>query len=541
MLLDIYCDKFLQKHIIFHNGLNVILGGSKANNSIGKSTLLLIVDYCFGGDTYCSKKNNDIRNNIGDHIIYFTFKFGDNLYRFGRDTRRPNVVMRCDDNNVVIDEMEIDSFNTFLNSMYFPENSFSFRTTVSRFMRIAGKENIHDDKPLKGFNEENDNNGINVLEDLLGFYKQLKDLKEKLKLLKEENKTRKNAKKFNIISNRINNKKDYKQALNERQALIEEKDRFLKEANIRHFDGDTMFSKEAIELKVQLENLLKNQSRLNYRRKKLEKSLAKDDAISEAELNELATFFPDANIKRLSEINCFHKGIISIVTNEIKTELELINSELKKLTSQIEPVEKELNMLNIPNYISPDVLKTAFQKETEIINSTFSIEQYEKEMAVKNSIKETKLNLAAQESFAIDNINETINAEMEKISDEINITKRYSPKLAIKSNDKYLFETPNDTGTGSKYKNIIVFDLSVLKLSPLPVLVHDSIMFKNIGDDPIRNIFKQYMIENKQVFISIDKIEDYHSLEIESMLKSKAVIELDDGKELFGRSWGNIE
>lgn len=258
-------------------------------------------------------------------------------------------------------------------------------------------------------------------------------------------------------------------------------------------------------------------------------------------MNELATFFPDANIKRLSEINCFHKGIISIVTNEIKTELELINSELKKLTSQIEPVEKELNMLNIPNYISPDVLKTAFQKETEIINSTFSIEQYEKEMAVKNSIKETKLNLAAQESFAIDNINETINAEMEKISDEINITKRYSPKLAIKSNDKYLFETPNDTGTGSKYKNIIVFDLSVLKLSPLPVLVHDSIMFKNIGDDPIRNIFKQYMIENKQVFISIDKIEDYHSLEIESMLKSKAVIELDDGKELFGRSWGNIE
>ena len=28
--------------------------------SVGKSTLLLIIDYCFGGDTYCKKQDNDI-------------------------------------------------------------------------------------------------------------------------------------------------------------------------------------------------------------------------------------------------------------------------------------------------------------------------------------------------------------------------------------------------------------------------------------------------------------------------------------------------
>ena len=116
---------------------------------------------------------------------------------------------------------------------------------------------------------------------------------------------------------------------------IEEKEQIFKEGNVRHFDGDAAFSKEAIELKIQLENLLKIQSRLNYRKKKLEKSLVNSDSISEEELNELSLFFPEANIKQLIEINKFHQEIIIIVTNEIKTELESIKSELKLLESKI--------------------------------------------------------------------------------------------------------------------------------------------------------------------------------------------------------------
>ena len=52
MLREIYCEEFHQKHITFHDGLNVVLGSPKADNSIGKSTLMLIVDFAFGGDTY---------------------------------------------------------------------------------------------------------------------------------------------------------------------------------------------------------------------------------------------------------------------------------------------------------------------------------------------------------------------------------------------------------------------------------------------------------------------------------------------------------
>ena len=52
MLHEIYCEQFHQKRIVFNPGLSVVLGTNAGDNSIGKSTFLLIVDYVFGGSTY---------------------------------------------------------------------------------------------------------------------------------------------------------------------------------------------------------------------------------------------------------------------------------------------------------------------------------------------------------------------------------------------------------------------------------------------------------------------------------------------------------
>lgn len=48
MLKKIYCEKFLQKEILFHSGLNAVVGDDVASNSIGKSTMLMIIDFVFG-------------------------------------------------------------------------------------------------------------------------------------------------------------------------------------------------------------------------------------------------------------------------------------------------------------------------------------------------------------------------------------------------------------------------------------------------------------------------------------------------------------
>ena len=77
MLHEICCDQFYQKQIVFNPGLSVVLGTNTGDNSIGKSTFLLIVDYVFGGSTYAGA--TDIIENVGPHDIYFSFVFGENF------------------------------------------------------------------------------------------------------------------------------------------------------------------------------------------------------------------------------------------------------------------------------------------------------------------------------------------------------------------------------------------------------------------------------------------------------------------------------
>ena len=73
MLVEIYCNEFSQKTIKFKEGLNVVLGTNIGDNSIGKSTFMLIIDFVFGGDDYTNAK--DILRNVKDHSIFFKFEF----------------------------------------------------------------------------------------------------------------------------------------------------------------------------------------------------------------------------------------------------------------------------------------------------------------------------------------------------------------------------------------------------------------------------------------------------------------------------------
>ena len=103
MLVEIQCDKFktggkdgeVRLPIRFHAGLNAVVGDDDRSNSIGKSTLLMIIDYAFGGDDYI-KKCSDIHSAIKEHVINFTFRFGDVEYSFARNTADYMYVIPCD-------------------------------------------------------------------------------------------------------------------------------------------------------------------------------------------------------------------------------------------------------------------------------------------------------------------------------------------------------------------------------------------------------------------------------------------------------------
>ena len=71
MLHEIYCEQFHQKRIVFNPGLSVVLGTN-------------------AGTT-------DIIENVGSHDIYFSFIFGEEIFKFCRNSINAHTVWKCND------------------------------------------------------------------------------------------------------------------------------------------------------------------------------------------------------------------------------------------------------------------------------------------------------------------------------------------------------------------------------------------------------------------------------------------------------------
>ena len=141
MLYEICCDQFYQKHIVFNPGLSVVLGTDTGDNSIGKSTFLLIVDYVFGGKAYAGA--TDIINNVGPHDIYFSFIFNGEPFRFCRNSIHVPTVWKCNESYEKTEEIDLDDYCKWLDSKYdmaLPE--LTFRDAVGQIGRASCRERV---------------------------------------------------------------------------------------------------------------------------------------------------------------------------------------------------------------------------------------------------------------------------------------------------------------------------------------------------------------------------------------------------------------
>lgn len=88
---------------------------------------------------------------------------------------------------------------------------------------------------------------------------------------------------------------------------------------------------------------------------------------------------------------------------------------------------------------------------------------------------------------------------------------------------------------------MIVYDLAVLLCTALPVLTHDSLLFKYLEKDVEDGLIRIYDSTDKQVFIAYDKQGDCRP-ETGERLERNACIRLStDGCELYARSWNKEE
>ena len=146
------------------------------------------------------------------------------------------------------------------------------------------------------------------------------------------------------------------------------------------------------------------------------------------------------------------------------------------------------------------------------------------------------------QKIVLDEIEAQINAQMLEYNNYIYNGSKESPALRLTSNE-YDFKTINDSGTGTSYKSLVIFDLSILSLTNLPALVHDSVIFKNIGDEPIVKILELYTeFPEKQIFIAMDKADSYHNSQAQDCLEKNTVLRLSAGNScLFGWSWSETK
>lgn len=78
----------------------------------------------------------------------------------------------------------------------------------------------------------------------------------------------------------------------------------------------------------------------------------------------------------------------------------------------------------------------------------------------------------------LSDIEQAINDKMKEYNDSLFAERHKPPHLHFNEYNSYRFETPDDTGTGSNYKGMVIFDLAVLNLTALPAIAHDSLILK---------------------------------------------------------------
>ena len=534
MLYEIYCEKFHQNKITFKENLNVVLGTDEGHNSIGKSTFLLIVDFVLGGDTYA--KSDDIIENVGNHDIFFTFRFNNTFYRFCRSNQDSMKVWECDENYNKIKYKNIRDFRNWLSDMYNIQSlDLSFREAVGRYIRVYGKGNCNEKHPLNNASQEKSEAAILALIKLFDKYSLIKEAQIQVNDLSEKWKIFSKAQNLKLIEKIT--KSEYNQNIKQIELIKEQLEEFNNLLEKQIIGVDLSVSEEALHYKNCLSKVRREQGNLKTKYNVIENNQEYKFPLTNGTYTELSKYFPEVELNNIAKVEKFHNKLAEIFKNELEEEknrlLLLIEENDKKISEYEEKLRKLLN--------DTDISKKILQKHASLLQELNTLQKqnafYENSAVLKENKKESIEKLNSLKSEQLSTVAHKINIKMNSYNDYIYDKTCSSPILSF-TKSSYDFYTPNDTGTGIAYKGLILFDLAVLNLTKLPLIVHDSLLLKQIYDVAIERILELYIKSGKQIIIAFDKKNSY-TQETQRIVSESTILKLSPGgKELFGKSWG---
>lgn len=550
MLYEIECEKFAKKvngqlvprgRIQLREGLNTVLGDKAAQNSIGKSTFLLVVDFCFGGDDYINPKICKAKEKLHSHTINFAFKFGNRIDYFCRSTKTPSEIGICDSDYKVLRTQTLKEFKDYLLEAYgITTPSISFREMVGRFLRIYGRENYAERYPLK-YGDVKPEASIETLEKMFNVFAFIEEYKSVYDDKSKRTKVRDDATKLGEMTNVARTKKEYNANEKEIERLKAELQKLMDREDAELSQEETDNLDKASEIRGQLTVLKRRRSRLVSQLNAVKANMSGGLVPVEEDLSELSEFFPDVDVQKLSQIEHFHDKMQRILSQEMEDEIAQLQILIDAVSAEMARLQEAQRKLGVPVTVSKKFMDQVVDIQRKIDILTAKNKAYDKTAKLKTEKKDAKIQLEDVRETQLQVVETSINQEMTRLNDYIYGGERYAPTIKFGNSRSgkptYDFWTEDDTGAGTNFKGLIIFDLALLRLTELPVIAHDSNIFKNIADLPIDKIMELYNQSKKQIFIAFDKEDTFYDV-TRDIVHSTTIIELhENGGELFGWSW----
>lgn len=549
MLIEVQCDKFvkngqIREPIRFHAGLNAVLGDDNGSNSIGKSTFLMILDFVFGGSDYV-KKCTDVQENVKTHTINFAFEFDGQKYYFSRNTTEYNKVIPCDADYKPLEDhapITVQQYWEFLCEHYgLTAEGITWRSAVGRFIRVYKRDTLDEERPLRSSKDEKTADTIKNYMRLFDRYAAVEaQIKQAAEAEDEKEAFRKTTQTYNHVRAA---KSEKERAENEERIIIlEQSERELAEnSNQGLLDLDSMTARRLTELTEQLINYRRQKACVQTQLNAIRRDMTEQKKGFKRTFTDLERFFPGEEFRTLEDIERFHQKLAKILADEfaetekdLATTFVLLNNEIVRIQEQITEIK------NVPN-VSQAILREFARITTELNNLREANQNYdelERLKIVAADYAETRDAVIHDQLLAIES---AVNQAMREISFAIlKDATHLPPVLRLEKLGKYTFNTPNDGGTGAQYRGLITFDLANMEVAPVPFVVHDSVLLKNIERPVFSEIMRVYAAmeaKGKQVFLAYDTLDSYGD-ETRSLLEANAVLELSPGgNELFGWAW----
>lgn len=534
MLTEIRCEKFGDdKSILFSEGLNVIQG--YGGNSIGKSNMLKIIDYAFGGNYY-SDSNKDVIKHIGKHEICFCHSFGDKRFYFKRAANSTKKILWCNSDYTPIKEDTIEAFCEWLVKQYqLEDRACSWRLLVGLYARIWNKPNKEVDRPLFNYKAQTIDEAIINLVKLFNEYKEIGECHQQYEYLKAREKVWSTALSYHLLD-MPTQKKRYDELKAEIKNLEERAIGLRRIISAHSIEKSKELSVEKNELLEERSGLLQERGRCLRAQKRLNKNLSELHPVCQEDFVALKEFFPDVDCRRLETVQDFHNTIRTILKEEYEQETVELNRRLASIEKSIEDNEKRIqDTMGMPvEYAQAmDELESLIRKQESLKKK---VELYEEKSQDTKQRDNNKAELNQKLGNITSEIAKKVNVCINALSTSIDSGNSRAPEFTMSAHS-YTYGVSDNTGTGKAYTDLLLFDLAILSLTDLPMVIHDSFLFNNIDDGTIGSFVKLYArFANKQVFISLDSPLTKDD-EIERLISSHTRLYLSESKMLFGKDW----